>query len=252
MDVPEWLRWMSGLVGLWKTLISHDGTIAINLMDTFVQGTPCISPYVERFTLDAIDTHGLMLAGRMPWHSPTKLGSIEWSAKRKVRPKNTMEHILLFSKTPHPSWDIRRMPQQSRVGRTPSAITNDSRRTREQRPSGYDINSKAFQGETSLPQNLIIAGGASGADHYSRRIRAAGLPAHPARFPTEIPRRIIMMTSNVGDTVYDPMAGSGVTSRVASDLGRRFLSSEAMLAYVQGSALRFDHETSYRAYPIPT
>ena len=56
--VPEWLDWMSGLVGMWKDLMRDDGTLAVNLMDVFVPGTPMISPYVERFALDAIDRHG--------------------------------------------------------------------------------------------------------------------------------------------------------------------------------------------------
>lgn len=239
--VAEWLAWMSDLVGLWKNLLTADGTLAVNLMDIFVPGSPALSPYPERFVLNTIDTHGLHLAGRMPWHSPTKLGNIEWCVKRKVRPKNTLEHILLFSKSANPDWDITRLPAEEYTPRRASELASDRARVGKiRRPSGYDINEQAFQrGAGPLPGNLIVAGGASGNDGYSRAARAAGLPLHPARFPEAVPRQIILLTTAEGDTCYDPFAGSNTTGKVALDLGRRFISSEVMKAYVDGSAGRF-------------
>ncbi len=249
--VPEWLAWMSGLVGLWRDLLSERGTIAVNLMDVFVPGTPNISPYVERFTLDAIDHHGLHLAGRMPWHSPTKLPNLHWAVKERVRPKNTLEHILMFSKHPHPDWDTRRLPREAYAKR--SASQERQVRGREARPSGYIINAEAFRQteDGPIPGNLLIAGGVSGNTGYAKRCAEEGLPVHPARFPEALPKRVILMTTQPGGLVYDPMAGSGTTAKVAHDLGRRFITSEAMLAYAQGSRLRFDHHPDYRHHLEP-
>lgn len=246
--VPEWLAWMSDLVGLWRGLLSERGTIAVNLMDVFVPGTPNISPYVERFTLDAIDRHGLHLAGRMPWHSPTKLPNLHWAVKERVRPKNTLEHILLFSKDPHPNWDTRRLPREAYAKR--SASQERQVRGREARPSGYIINAEAFRQteDGPIPGNLLVAGGVSGNSSYARRCAEAGLPVHPARFPEALPKRVILMTTEPGGLVYDPMAGSNTTGKVALDLGRRFISSEAMLTYAQSSALRFDHRPDFRPH----
>ena len=242
--VPEWLNWMHHLTGIWKQLITDNGTIAVNLMDVFVPGAPAFSPYIERYTLAAIDDHGLHLAGRMHWHSPTKLGNINWTAKALHQPKNTMETILLLSKDPKPAWDI------SRMDREEYASPARKRTGASRRPSGYDINEAAFtQSEQGpLPSNLIIAPGAGGNDAYSRRCREAGVTAHPARYPEALPRKIIQLASNVGDVVYDPMAGSNTTGKVASELGRRFISSEPLLPYVQTSAFRFDGRTDYRSY----
>lgn len=244
--VPEWLEWMRNLMGIWKQLISDDGTIAVNLMDVFVGGTPMLSPYIERFTLAAIDDVGLNFAGRMAWHSQTKLGNINWHAKAKVQPKNSLEHILLFSKSERPSWDITRMDRGEYVGE------ERVRSGKGKRPSGYDIDDAAFARNENgpLPGNLIVAPGASGNDTYSRRCRAAGLPAHPARYPEKLPRQVILMTTDKGDTVYDPMAGSNTTGKVASDLGRRFISSDPMLPYVESSAFRFDNRPDFRRFDI--
>ena len=242
-SVPEWLEWMKGLMAIWKNVVADDGTIAVNLMDVFEKGSPNLSPYVERFVLSAIDDVGLNLAGRMPWMSPTKLGNIQWTAKRKVQPKNVMEHILLFSPSAAPSWDIRRMERP-----TPSARAGGKPRGQETRPTGKVIRDGAFGNGDPLPTNVIVSGGASGNDRYSRRCREEGVPAHPARYPATVPRQVILLTTDVGDMVYDPMAGSNTTGQVALDLSRRFISSEPMLEYARSSAFRFDHRSDFRQY----
>lgn len=44
---------------------------------------------------------------------------------------------------------------------------------------------------------------------------------HQAPFPDELPRRCILASTKRGDVVMDPFDGSGTTSRVAVELGRR-------------------------------
>lgn len=246
--VPAWLEWMSGLVGLWKALLTEQGTLAINVMDVHVPGSAMLSPYIERFTLDAIDKHGLHLAGRMPWHSPNKLGNLEWAIKRRVSLRNTVEHILLFSKTTQPGWDTRRLPPEPFASRSPARMAADRNRGTSRRPGGYDINEEAFQrtGDGRVPGNLIVSGGAGGGGTYGEHCRADGLPLHPARFPEEIPRRVIQLATEPGQIVYDPMAGSNTTGKVALELGRRFISSEPVLDYVRGSAGRFSSRPDFR------
>lgn len=250
--VPEWLEWMSGLVGLWKDLLSDDGTLAVNLMDVHVPGSPMLSPYVERFTLDAIDRHGLHLAGRMPWHSPTKLANLEWGVKRAVALRNTVEHVILLSRSSNPSWDTRRLPREPYAVRAQSQLASDARRGRARRPGGYDINEEAFarDGDGRIPSNLIVSGGVGGGGTYAKRCREAALQLHPARFPEELPKRVILLATEPGQIVYDPMAGSNTTGKVALDLGRRFISSEPVLDYVRGSAFRFDARPDFHMHAI--
>lgn len=256
--VPEWLDWMGGLVGLWRDLLRDDGTIAVNLMDVLVPGTPMISPYVERFVLDAIDTHGLHLAGRMPWHSPTKLANLEWAIKRRVAMKNSVEHVLLFSKTPSPAWDTRRLPQEPYAERSAAQRASDARRADAHRqvvrPGGYQMDEGAFakKGEGRIPSNLLVAGGVGGGGIYARRCREAGISPHPARFPEALPRQVILLATDVGDVVYDPMAGSNTTGKVALDLGRRFISSEPVAEYAAASRFRFDARPDFRMHVDPS
>lgn len=55
---------------------------------------------------------------------------------------------------------------------------------------------------------------------------------HPAQFPEEVIQRIIKVSSNEGDTVLDPLAGSGTTMKVARDLGRSSIGVEKNEEYV--------------------
>jgi DNA modification methylase len=53
-----------------------------------------------------------------------------------------------------------------------------------------------------------------------RPVRAAG-PYDPQPFSTEMVRRLVWIFTSAGDLVLDPNAGTGVTGRVAWELGRR-------------------------------
>lgn len=53
---------------------------------------------------------------------------------------------------------------------------------------------------------------------------AGGESEHSARFPDELVRRCLALTSRRGDTVADPFAGSGTVGRVARSMGRKPLS----------------------------
>lgn len=56
---------------------------------------------------------------------------------------------------------------------------------------------------------------------------------HEAKFPVELPRRLIRLLSDPGDLVLDPFVGSGTTAVAAIELGRRYLGFELMPQYVE-------------------
>ena len=56
---------------------------------------------------------------------------------------------------------------------------------------------------------------------------------HPAPFPDELPKRIIKIHTFVGDTVLDPFAGSGTTSKVAKELGRNSIAYDINDEYLE-------------------
>ena len=58
---------------------------------------------------------------------------------------------------------------------------------------------------------------------------------HPAIMPEEIVKRHIQSWSKEGDLVYDPFSGSGTTSKIALEMGRKYLGSEINTEYHQAS-----------------
>ncbi|HEY7427926.1 MAG TPA: site-specific DNA-methyltransferase, partial [Gemmataceae bacterium] len=57
--------------------------------------------------------------------------------------------------------------------------------------------------------------------------------AHPCQMPEAVLERIIGVSSNPGDLVLDPFAGSGTTLAVAKRLGRRYLGIELSAEYAE-------------------
>lgn len=56
--------------------------------------------------------------------------------------------------------------------------------------------------------------------------------SHPAMMPNWLARDLILSFSNPGDTILDPMAGSGTTGRAAVESGRHFVAIEKELEYI--------------------
>jgi DNA modification methylase len=67
---------------------------------------------------------------------------------------------------------------------------------------------------------------------------------HPCPIPYELARRIIILTTNEGDLVCDPFAGSGTVLLAAKNLNRQYLGFEMDPVYVkfaQQQLRRIDH-----------
>ncbi|MEI7027894.1 DNA-methyltransferase [Paenibacillus sp. y28] len=65
--------------------------------------------------------------------------------------------------------------------------------------------------------------------HYSNKNRKN----HPTQKPEGLVERMVLASSNPGDTILDPFAGSGTTLRVCQQLGRHSIGFELNPEYVQ-------------------
>lgn len=67
---------------------------------------------------------------------------------------------------------------------------------------------------------------------------ANGEKLHSTQKPEELLYRIIALTSNMGDLVFDPFGGTMTTATVAKKLGRNYLTIEQQLEYIQAGTNR--------------
>jgi site-specific DNA-methyltransferase (adenine-specific) len=61
---------------------------------------------------------------------------------------------------------------------------------------------------------------------------------HPTQKPVALVERCLRASSNIGDVVFDPFAGSGTTGIAALNLGRRFIGCEQDASYAKVAVAR--------------
>ncbi|MCH9757823.1 MAG: site-specific DNA-methyltransferase [Proteobacteria bacterium] len=75
--------------------------------------------------------------------------------------------------------------------------------------------------------------------------------SHPCQLPPHLLERIILMSTDVGDVVFDPFMGTGTTAIAAKKLGRHYIGSEIDKEYVSiakdkiATTMPTTHEEAY-------
>lgn len=65
---------------------------------------------------------------------------------------------------------------------------------------------------------------------------------HPASFPESLARDHILSWSNEGDTILDPFNGSGTTTKMAREMGRKFIGIEINQEYCEIAERRISQQ----------
>ncbi|MBU2565408.1 MAG: site-specific DNA-methyltransferase, partial [Candidatus Thermoplasmatota archaeon] len=179
--------------------VTAEGRIVVlNLDDMLVNGEkfPIVSDATKIF-----QEAGFKYRDRIIWKKPE--GYLRISRRSGVvlqnpypmyfYPDNLLESIIIFQKG---KFNYRSIPKEIR--------------------EKSKINTKEFQGKkwfmTLWEMNNVMPG--------------STLEKDIAAFPDELPYRIIKLFSYVGETVLDPFAGSGTTTKIARRLGRNSIGIE--------------------------
>ena len=72
-----------------------------------------------------------------------------------------------------------------------------------------------------------------------------GKKVHPTQKPESLLNRIIISTTNEGDTVLDPFFGTGTSGVVAKKLGRHFIGIEKEEKYTKSASIRLGNTKAY-------
>lgn len=244
-DYVEWFRPFAQQI---HRVLADDGSFVLNIGGSWNSGIPTRSLYHFKLMIALVEELGFHLAQECYWYNPAKMPvPAEWVTVRRVRIKDSVEHVWWLSKTPYPKADNRRVlrpysADMLRLARKGVKTTV--------RPSGHNITSsfdKIDSGgsiatnvlEDQLANEMLIAGNNSANDSYTKRCRESGMKIHPARFPGALPEFFIKLLTDEGDLVVDPFTGSNTAGAVAERLGRRWIAMELLEEYLEASKFRF-------------
>lgn len=229
-------------------VLADDGSFVLNIGGSWNPGSPTRSLYHYKLMIALVEELGFHLAQECYWYNPAKMPvPAEWVTVRRVRIKDSVEHVWWLSKTPFPKADNRKVlkPYSADMLRLAKKGVKAT-----VRPSGHNITSSFDKIESggSIPSNvlenqianeMLIAGNNSANDPYTVRCKEASIKIHPARFPTALPDFFIKLLTDEGDLVVDPFAGSNTAGMVAERLGRRWIGIELLEEYLEASKFRF-------------
>ncbi len=235
----EYLDWLIRLLETWMPKLAKDGSIVLNLMDTYIEGAPFVDLYQERLLLRLNDDLGVKLCQRYAWHNPCKMPAASWVTINRIRVKQTLENIFWLSPSDAPFADNRQVLKP--YSRKYQSTLSNGKERQALRPMGYGFHEGQHLKDNggSIPGNLLTFAHSTSTGPYFDGCRKSGLPIQPARMPKEIPSYFIKLLTRMFDTVWDPCAGSITTGEAAEELGRYWIATERIREYVQGAAFRF-------------
>lgn len=250
-DAHEYCDWFRPFAEGFHRVLQDDGSLVIDIGGAWKPGIPTRSLYHFELLLMLCNEFGFHLCQEHYWWNPSKLPTpAEWVNIRRVRVKDAVNCVWWLSKTPWPKASNKRI----------LAPYSDSMKdllkngyTAKTRPSGHVISEKFGRDNGgSVPPNLLAIANTESSGQYQDYCRRNGIAIHPARFPALLPEYFIRMTTDPGDLVFDPFAGSCVTGMVAEALDRRWVCTELNSEYLEGAKARFVGDTSRVAATKPS
>ncbi len=237
----EYLRWLAGFGPLFRELLSPNGSIVMELGNSWEPGFPAMSTLALRALLNFQETNKLHLCQEIICFNPARLpGPAQWVTIERIRLKDSFTRLWWLSPSPRPKANNRNVlipysPSMLRLLET--GQFNAGRR-----PSEHVISQKAFATNHggAIPSNVLTVPNTSTNDAYQKYCRLNDFVFHPARMPIALPEFFIRFLTSPGDIVVDPFGGSNTTGAAAQALGRHWVSVEPKMEYILGSLGRFE------------
>jgi hypothetical protein len=255
----SYIRWLEELAPRLCKLLTDDGSIVMEIGNSWEPGVPVMSTLGLEALLAFKKAGNFHLSQHVICHNPARLPSpAQWVNVNRERLKDSFTHVWWMSKTEHPKADNRRVlvPYSSHM----KALLRSRKYNSGIRPSGHVISKRGFlkdhggsiasnvialdENAQQLPTSLLKFSGTSSDAKYQQYCAALGLEAHPARMQLGLALFFIQFLTKPGDIVFDPFGGSNITGYAAETLQRRWISVEASAGYARGSKGRFLRPTT--------
>jgi site-specific DNA-methyltransferase (adenine-specific) len=216
LDLDAYLAFLESVWRECQRVLVRGGRIAINVANTWRQPYIPLNAYIARQMVEL----GFLMRGEVIWEKGASAGiSTAWgSFARASNPvlRDVHEYILVFSK--------------------------DTLRLEETRGEHSGIENLEFVEWTKSVWRTEDAARRAMSDSsktiwrfdtLSKRRSNGQSVNHPAPFPIDLPLRLILLYTNVGDVVLDPFVGSGTTALAAKLTQRHYLGYDISPEYCE-------------------
>ena len=237
----EYLNWIVDVVTGMIPLLVDDGSLVMEIGNTWDKGSPTMSTLPLRTLLAIEERTGLNLCQQFIWENPARLpGPATWVNKERIRLKDSHTHLWWFSPSDRPKANNRNVlteysPAMKRLIKT-------GKYNHGSRPSQHVIGEESFKADNqgAIHGSTIIMGNTYSDPKYREWCEEMGISMHPARMPINLAEFFIKFLTDKGDRVFEPFGGSNTTGRAAENLNRRWVTVEQDSNYVLGSRGRFE------------
>jgi site-specific DNA-methyltransferase (cytosine-N4-specific) len=244
----EYVEWLAGYAETLRRYILPNGSIVLEVGNSWVPGQPTMSTAVLRALLKFLDTAGLYLCEEFVWYNPAKLPSpTVWVNVERIRVKDAFTRIWWMSPVERPKADNRRVLRP--YSRSMEQLLKTGKYNAGRRPSEHGIGQTSFTANNggAIPANVFNGDDApslsnflkisntKSTDQYHLFCNENGIKKHPARMPVELAEFFIKFLTDEGELVLDPFAGSNTTGSAAERLNRKWISIEEDWSYIRGS-----------------
>lgn len=236
-----YIDWLADLAPLLHEYLTEDGSIVIEIGNSWEAGMPVMSTLAIKALLAFQELGNYHLCQEFVAYNPARLPSpAQWVTVERIRVKDAFTKLWWLSPTPRPKANNRHVLKG--YSKSMQELLIRGKYNSGRRPSEHQIGKESFLKNNggAIPPNVLSVSNTRSSDPYQRYCKEHGIEMHPARMPPEVIEFFINFLTEPGDLVLDPFAGSNTTGYTAERLGRRWISIEPQTDYIRGSAGWFE------------
>lgn len=243
------IKHMVLIFGELKRVLRDDGTLWLNMGDTYNNDSPGMKKYsvkkahcgnykrkdligIPWMLAFALQSDGWYLRSDIIWHKPNPMPE-----SAKDRPVKAHEYLFLLSKCRKYYYNAAAIKERASEN---THSRGDGMHKKLHVPSGWDTSSGShtkLMGRYRAKQNESFAKATMEKVEYRNKRSVWTVPvfpyqdAHFATFPPDLIKPCILAGCPPGSVVLDPFAGSGTTLYVAKELSRKSIGIEIKEEY---------------------
>jgi DNA modification methylase len=257
----EYKKWFSSLAKTFSDLLKDDGSIVIELGNSWEPKHPIQSLLHLESLLKFVNNPrtNLRLCQEFICYNPARLPSpAQWVTVNRIRTVDSFTRLWWMAKSDYPKADNKKVLRP--YSKDMKHRLDQEKFNAGKRPSEHNIDDKSFlkdnkgsimhnvveleaideKRDPRLPENIFSIANTTSNDFFSRKCREKGIKIHPARMPLPLASFFIEFLTEPGDIILDPFAGSNTTGICAEILGRKWVSIEIKEEYGEQSKIRFE------------